>query len=60
MGWDGCEGGPGTDLGGLAWNGRSRISMEGLGWVRRAWNWGGGPTLGVKGILRGPRTAMER
>ena len=35
-GWDGCRGGPGTDLDGLGWYGMSGMGLEGLGWVRRA------------------------
>ena len=35
--------------------------MEDLGWVRRAWDWGGGPIVGVKdqGIVWRPRMGME-
>ena len=43
MSWDGCGEGPGTDLDGIRWYGRCGMSMEGLGWVKRAWDWDGGP-----------------
>ena len=39
----------------------SEMSLEGLGWVRRAWDWGKRPRTGVKrkGIVWGPRMGME-
>ena len=35
--------------------------MEGLGWVRRAWDWVGGPIVGAKcqRIVWRPRVIME-
>ena len=35
--------------------------FEGLGWVRRAWDWCGGPRVVVKGevIVWRPRMSME-
>ena len=61
MGWDVCGGGPGTDLDGIGWYGKSGMILEGLVWVRRAWDRGGGPKVGVKGqrILWRPRMGME-
>ena len=57
MGWGGCGGGLGTDLEGLG----SGMGLEGPRWVRRAWDWGGRPRVGVKrkGIVWGPRMGME-
>ena len=49
MGWDGYGGVPGTDLEGLGGYERSGMGMKGLGCVRRAWDWGGGPRVEVKG-----------
>ena len=42
MGRDGCGRGPGTDIDGLGWYGRSEMGLKGLGWERRAWDWSGG------------------
>ena len=42
MGWDGCEGGTGTDLDGIGWYGRSGMGM-------RACDWVGEPRVAVKG-----------
>ena len=61
MGRDGCGGGSGTVLDGIGWYGSSGMSMESLGWMRRAWNWGGGPIVDVKyqRIVWRPRMGME-
>ena len=48
MGWDECGGEPGTDLDGIGWLGKSAMSIEELGWVRRAWDWDGGPRMGAR------------
>ena len=41
---------------GRVWDGH-----EGLGWLRRVWDWGGGLTVGVKGqgIVWRARMGME-
>ena len=38
MGLDGCGRGPGIDLDGVGWYGMSGMGIEGLGWVRTAWD----------------------
>ena len=37
------------------------MGLEVLEWVRRAWDWGGKPRVGVKrkGIVWGPRMGIE-
>ena len=63
MGWDGCGGCPGTDLDDIGWYGHWTVldGYEGLGWVRRAWDWGEGPRMVVKGqvIVWRPRMGMK-
>ena len=61
MGSDGCGGGPETDLDGLGWYGWSGMGMRAWGGVRRAWDWSGGPRMGVKGqgIVLGPMMGKE-
>ena len=39
MGLDGCGRSPGIDLDGVGWYGMSWMSIEGLGRVRRAYDW---------------------
>ena len=46
FGWEGCRGGPGTNLEGLGWYGRSEIGMVGLKWKKRAWD---STRMGVNG-----------
>ena len=43
MGWDGCGGGSGTDLGSLG-------DREGLGMAWRVWGRRGEPGTGVEGL----------
>ena len=49
MGWDRFGGLPRTYLDGLGWYVRSGMGIEGLGWVRRTWDWVKGPSVYVKG-----------
>ena len=58
MGWGGCGWGPGTDLNGLGWYGRSGMGIGGLGCVRRAWDMCGGLRVDVKG-QGGPDMGLE-
>ena len=62
MGWDGCGGGPGTHLEGLGWYKRSGMSLRGLWWVRRAWDWCGGSKVVVRdqGIVWGSKDGYGR
>ena len=49
MSWNGCEGGPGTDLDGIRWYGRSGMSMEGLGLGEESLGLGWRALSGCKG-----------